>query len=80
MRLRYIEGQYDYVKDHPKGIVEPQNYDDIRAKFTNNNPIHVELGCGKGRFIRGMAAANPDINFLGFEKSIKVAYRCLKCS
>lgn len=80
MRLRYVEGQYDYVKDHPKGIVEPQNYQDIKSKFENNNPLHVELGCGKGRFIRGMAEANPNVNFLGFEKSIKVAYRCLKCS
>ncbi len=80
MRLRYIEGQYDYVKNHPKGIVEPQDYEySIREKFENDNPLHVELGCGKGRFIRGMAANNPDINFLGFEKSIKVAYRCVKC-
>lgn len=81
MRLRYVEGQYDYVKEHPKGIVEPQDYEyNIRDKFNNDNPLHIELGCGKGRFIRGMAANNPDINFLGFEKSIKVALRCVKCS
>lgn len=82
MRLRYVDGQYDYVKNHPKGIVEPQDYEySIREKFKDDNPLHVELGCGKGRFIRGMAANNPGINFLGFEKSIKVAYRCVKfCS
>ena len=81
MRLRYVEGQYDYVKDHPRGIVEPQDYEySIRNKFKNDNPLHVELGCGKGKFIRGMAQNYPDINFLGFEKSIKVAYRCVKCS
>lgn len=80
MRLRYVDGQYDYVKNHPKGIVEPQDYEySIREKFKDDNPLHVELGCGKGRFIRGMAANNPGINFLGFEKSIKVAYRCVKC-
>lgn len=81
MRLRYVEGQYDFVKNNPKGIVEPQDYENmIKEKFSNNNPIHIELGCGKGQFIRGMASANPNINFLGFEKSIKVAYRCLKCT
>ena len=81
MRLRYVEGQYDFVKNHPKGIVEPQDYKHmIKDKFKNDNPIHIELGCGKGQFIRNMAAKNPEINFLGFEKSIKVAYRCVKCS
>lgn len=79
MRLRYIEGQYEFVKEHNRGIVSPQNYDeDIKAKFNNNNPIHVELGCGKGQFIRNMALLNSNINYLGFEKNIKVAYRCLK--
>ena len=81
MRLRYVEGQYDLVKNHPKGIVEPQDYkENIVNKFANrDNPLHIELGCGKGQFIRGMAAANPNVNFLGFEKSIKVALRCVKC-
>lgn len=79
MRLRYVEGQYDFVKEHNRGIVNPQNYDeDIKNKFKNNNPIHVELGCGKGQFIRNMSLLNPNINYLGFEKNIKVAYRCLK--
>ncbi len=79
MRLRYVEGQYDFVREHPKGIVEPREFErDIKNEFGNDNPIHVELGCGKGQFIRNMAKLNPDINFLGFEKSIKVAYRCVK--
>lgn len=81
MRLRYVEGQYDYVKNHPKGIVDPTDYNyKIKEKFKNDNPIHIELGCGKGQFIRGMAAKYPEVNFLGFEKNIKVAYRCVKCS
>lgn len=81
MRLRYVEGQYDFVKEHKKGIVDPQDYSkDILTKFKNNNPIHVELGCGKGQFIRNISLVNPNINFLGFEKNIKVAYRCIKSS
>ncbi len=38
------------------------------ALFGNENPLHVEIGCGKGRFVRGMAALYPDINFVAIEK------------
>ena len=30
--------------------------EDIKRK-----PVHLEIGCGKGRFISELAAANPDI-------------------
>jgi tRNA (guanine-N7-)-methyltransferase len=40
----------------------------------------VEIGCGKGRFLRQNAINNPHINYFGFEKSIKVAYRCAKAT
>lgn len=39
-----------------------------RELFGNANPLHVEIGCGKGRFVRGMAALYPDINFVAIEK------------
>lgn len=35
--------------------------------FGNNNPIHIEIGCGKGQFICGMAKNNPDINYIAIE-------------
>ncbi|MDR2939789.1 MAG: tRNA (guanosine(46)-N7)-methyltransferase TrmB [Clostridiales bacterium] len=38
------------------------------ALFGNNNPIYLEIGCGKGKFIRETACLNPDINFIGLEK------------
>ena len=54
----------------------------ISVSYTHLNgaPIHVELGCGKGRFLRENAVNNPHINYFGFEKSIKVAYRCAKAT
>lgn len=36
--------------------------------FGNENPIHIEIGCGKGNFIVGMAKQHPDINFIAIEK------------
>lgn len=39
-----------------------------RESFGNQNPLHVEIGCGKGRFVRGMAELYPNINFVAIEK------------
>lgn len=39
-----------------------------REKFGNDNPIRLEIGCGKGRFILETARRNPDINFVAIEK------------
>lgn len=36
-------------------------------EFGNENPIHIEIGCGKGNFICGMAEMHPDINFVAIE-------------
>ena len=39
-----------------------------QALFGNSNPIRIEIGCGKGDFIVGTAAKEPDVNFLAVEK------------
>lgn len=39
-----------------------------RELFNNNNPINIEIGCGKGRFIMELAKRNPDINFVAIER------------
>lgn len=36
--------------------------------FGNDNPVHMEIGAGKGDFITTLARENPDINYLAFEK------------
>ncbi|MGB5823204.1 MAG: tRNA (guanosine(46)-N7)-methyltransferase TrmB [Proteocatella sp.] len=36
--------------------------------FENENPIFVEIGMGKGKFILEHAVRNPDINYIGIEK------------
>ena len=40
-------------------------FDDI---FGNTNPVHMEIGCGKGNFACGMAKKNPDVNFVAVER------------
>jgi tRNA (guanine-N7-)-methyltransferase len=74
MRLRYVPGQYQYLKKCEKTITDPEKLGyKLNKVFDNKAPIHVELGCGKGKFLRESAIKNPDINYFGFEKSVKVA-------
>ena len=40
----------------------------LREYFANPNPIHLEIGCGKGRFIAEASRQNPDINYLAIER------------
>ena len=35
--------------------------------FKNNNPIVVELGCGKGEYSVALAKENPEINYIGID-------------
>ncbi|MEZ0479817.1 tRNA (guanosine(46)-N7)-methyltransferase TrmB [Planococcus sp. SSTMD024] len=69
MRARYKPWAADLIEAHPE-IVIP-NPEALKGKwheeFGNDQPIHIEAGSGKGRFITGMAQANPDINYIGIE-------------
>ena len=48
--------------------------DDIKAVFSDcEKPLHMEIGCGKGKFITEMAKRHPDIHFIAFEKNLDVA-------
>ena len=35
--------------------------------FKNDNPIILELGCGKGEYTIGLAKQNPEINYIGID-------------
>lgn len=48
--------------------------------FGNDNPIHIEIGCGKGQFLSKMSELNPDINYIGIEKESSVIVAALKKS
>ena len=44
----------------------------LKAVFPNDNPLRIEIGCGKGGFVLGMAKKHPDINFIAIEKNLNV--------
>jgi len=43
---------------------------DFEQLFGNRHPVIVEIGSGKGRFLIGSAQEQPEVNFLGIEKSL----------
>ncbi|MBH0157888.1 tRNA (guanosine(46)-N7)-methyltransferase TrmB [Fictibacillus sp. 5RED26] len=69
MRQRFKPWAKEKLIDHPEYVsVEPEK---MKGKwhsfFGNDNPIHIEVGTGKGQFVNGMAKQNPSINYLGME-------------
>ena len=79
MRLRNVKGAKGVI-DNSKLVCN--NYLKYRGKFNklfnNNNPIHLEIGMGKGKFIIEMAKRYPNINFIGVEKFDSVLVRALE--
>ena len=49
-----------------------KEYLDLQRIFGNSNPIHMEIGCGKGQFIAEIASRNPHINYIAVEKTADV--------
>lgn len=79
MRLRPISGSADIIKQHDKAITEPATHrGGWHRLFGNQQPIHVEIGMGKGGFLMAMAKAHPTVNYLGFEKYEAVFVRALR--
>ena len=80
MRMRYVEGAADLINAHPDLIINNQDNKliDIRKIFDNSNPIHLEIGMGKGRFIYMMAENNPDINYIGIERFDSIIVKALQ--
>ena len=46
--------------------------------FGNTNPVHLEIGCGKGKFVCEMAVKHPEINFIAVEKISNVLIEALE--
>lgn len=81
MRLRKVKGAIDRLKvDNNHYFIEnPKDYKGKwQSLFNNNNPIHIEIGCGKGRFISTLAKENPNINYIAIEKYDSVLLRTLE--
>lgn len=85
-RKRYLDDRTLKVKDvvvlsktcELLGLEEEKRYSVLNPIkiFGNDNPVELEIGCGKGRFILEKALKNPDINYLGVEIQMNVLITC----
>ena len=79
MRLRNVKNAETIVNNSKYTITNPQEHKGcFKSVFNNNNPIHIEIGMGKGDFIIGMAQKYPEINFIGIEKYESVMVRAIQ--
>ena len=84
MRLRNVKGSreriaacpFTYNEDDGSKLYEYKGQ--WRNIFNNNNPIHIEIGMGKGQFITELAIRNPNINYIGIEKFSSVLIRAIE--
>ena len=79
MRLRNIRGSKDVIASCPFVVQEPESCRGRWAEvFGNENPIHIEVGMGKGRFLMDMAVLHPEINYFGIEMYDSVLLRAVQ--
>ena len=79
MRLRNIP-RAESVLNECKEVVK--NVSDCRGRwkdvFGNLNPVHIEIGMGKGQFLLTLAMQNPDVNYIGIERYSSVLLRAVE--
>lgn len=81
MRRRKVKGADEKLLSYKNYVLK----DDIQnlkgrwnEKFNNNNPIYVEFGTGRGKFITTLAKQNPNINYIAFEIKEEVLLKAVE--
>lgn len=79
MRLRNVRGAKEIIESSNYVVLDYKKYrGNYNKLFKNNNPIYVEIGMGKGKFIIDNAIKYPNINFIGIEKYDSVVVRAIQ--
>lgn len=79
MRIRRKPGVEEKLLAQTQYVIDPNRLQQTWSHFfTNDHPVHAELGTGKGRFITTLAQRNPDVNYVGVERVPEVLWQCVK--
>ena len=79
MRLRNIPGAKDAITGSNYVVQEPASHKGKWTQvFPKDQPLHIEVGMGKGRFLMDMAKLHPEINYVGIEMYDSVLLRALQ--
>lgn len=68
----------DLSDKNMKNAAESKQYLNFSEIFKNGNPLHLEIGCGKGKFVCECAAINDGVNFIAVEKISNVLIEALE--
>ncbi|MDO5135877.1 MAG: tRNA (guanosine(46)-N7)-methyltransferase TrmB [Eubacteriales bacterium] len=79
MRLRNIPGAKDVIRNSPYVIQNPEEKRGrLTEAFPQKQPLHIEVGMGKGRFLMDMARLHPEVNYIGIEMYDSVLLRAIQ--
>ena len=79
MRLRNIPGAKDAITGSSYVVQNPEEWKGKWNQcFIKEQPLHIEVGMGKGRFLMDMARLHPEINYVGIEMYDSVLLRALQ--
>lgn len=77
MRIRNVKNK-EILNKSPYLVKECKNYKGKWSSlFSNNNPIYLEIGSGKGKFIIDMALKYPNINFIALDRFDNIIIKLL---
>lgn len=75
MRLRKKKGVEELLLEFPNVITNPNGYiGKWKELFPNQSPIHLEIGMGRGGFLRALSKKHPEINYIGMERVATLVY------
>ena len=81
MRLKNVKGANEIIIKGRYYVEDPYiNKGNWNKVFNNDNPIYIEIGIGKGKFIVENTIKYPNINFIGIEKYDSVLVRAIQKS
>lgn len=79
MRLRNVKDKEEILNNCKYLIKNPEDYKGKwKSLFNNDNPIYIEIGMGKGKFILENALKYPNINYIGIERFDSVMAKAIK--
>lgn len=79
MRLRNIPRAESVLEACKEVVKNPESLcGHWNQEFQKEQPLHIEIGMGKGQFLLTLAAENPQINYVGIERYSSVLLRAVE--
>ena len=79
-RIKNLDEKMEYLSDLTIGdpALMKGKWREMFASGKDDMPLFAEIGCGKGKFIRDMAALHPENGYVAFEGNLSVVYHAMQ--